>query len=341
MAIVYWENFDGVDHNSIMHRADYGRSIESTKITTVTMVGFWGRCLRIHSEGVNDYVSYRLPGTYSQGLLSFALRLSEYPRAVGNFCALSNGLGNQLALRLNMDMSITVLRNTTEIGTSIPIPSLLNRRTRLEIGFVISPTEGSVDIRVNTGETPVSVLSIPSTNTEAFSGGVTNFQFHSLTRTVWFYSTLSYIDDLIFDTDPAAFRPDFLVETLVADSDIHTDGTPSAGENFECVSVLPFNSTSYVQFTSPGNDRYSMATLAEEPSVIYGVGALYRASKTISTASSVAISLISSSEEVTSSTNPVNVMPRIYTVFSETDPADNEPWTKTAIDNLTVKLEVS
>lgn len=347
MAIIFSENFAWCSASTIQDRADevVGSDLDVQVMDGIT--GFYGKCLRFSGAYYlypHNAVGYALPERLTEGLLSFALVFDSNYAITRDTLFVNTAVGRVLMMRLGVttEKRFIVFNESTQLAISDPIDFEPWERLRIEFGFVLHPTEGSFELRLGKNlETPETILSGTGLNTSNAYGGIDRFVLASLqqpgTGAAWIY-----YGDVIFDTDPTAFRKDFTIDSLMLNGDVTVSGAPSTGEvNYSCLNSLPFSSGESVHFTGESTDRYALEDLVQEPAEIYGVNILYRVSKTHVGQSQTTASLHVGSHSLTTDVQQTNSVPRVHSQVFTQPPSGAERWETDDIANLNVAIEVS
>ena len=278
MAIIFMENFEWATLSSAGVGSLAIRTDEITATSGLTgyidtgINGMYGKCLVITSTTtqLTRRLGWSLPTNYSTGLFSFAMSFTSGSHANAfTFFGINTGATNQIGIRLNVDGTISAMRNTTALGTST-LTLQTGTRYRVEIGFVISASVGEVVVKVN----GVTFLNLSAVNTANSGTTFNRFIFGALSVGTVYY------DDIAFETDKTAFRDDFRIETLYPTGDISKQSTPSTGSTaWAVIDETPVSTVDYTTFSGVQKDVYSLSDLSSN-STIYGVGIFSIGNKT-------------------------------------------------------------
>ena len=331
MAILLLENFEWYDPTIGTQR--YSAVAASGQMNTTTAnAAMFGKCLGIASGASSMFYAlyYELGTTYSSGFVSLAYSsVSALQTVALPITAVRNGSTIQLALRRETDNRISVARNTTVLQTTTdPILIRPNFRYRLEFGYVINATTGSYRVDVN----GVTVLNGTGANTRNGVDGVTNVGFGNSNMT-------SYIDDILIDTDSAAFRGDWTIRSVYPSADAVGFSTPSTGSRWSNIGNAPATGTAYNTFSSAGADRYDLTDLPANAASIFAVGAIHRVLKTDTGTCTFRTRLKSGASYGNGTTRASNVAAAIYQDTFETDPQGGGSWTPTRVNELQAEAE--
>lgn len=300
--------------------------------------GLYGRSLRIFSTAseFNQAVQYVFPSTMSEAMISFALMVSQLP-ATSNFRILSarNGGTHQVGLYLNANGSLSVSRNTSVLlTTSTNIVTLPNYRYRIELGFSIHGSTGTIVLRVN----GVEHLSQIALNTRNGVDGFDNIYLGSHRSTG--SNTNCFYDDVLVDSDKTAFLGDFYGQSLLLDADLSTDSTPSTGsDSWSLLNVRPHDTSSYTAFTAPGEDTFGVTDLDDAPDTIHAVIASVIASTDGAGTCEMRTKITSDASVDVGTTETVNATSNHFQQIVMLDPDGSVPWTPAAVNALTLSVE--
>lgn len=323
MAIIMFEDFEPSTALSwIQSATNFG-----------TNAAMFGRCCSMGSATAEfyRYAKKNLPSSYSEGLVSFAFSISSI-LSTANYRILSimNSSTHQIGLYMNTDGSLSVSRNTSVLYTTSPVILNPNVRYRIELGFSISGSTGTLRLKVNN----VELFNLTSQDTR---NGIDNFnavQFGNLA------GVTDYFDDILVDTDKTAFRGDFYGECLVPTSDVSGYSTPSTGSNrWAVVDELPSSLTDYTSFPNTGTDRYGLSNLSSSPAAIYGVLVRWIAQKNDTQDCVMRSLLYSGTGTYTGSGNVITVGYLDYQDIVEVDPNTSSSWTASSINALELGIE--
>lgn len=273
MAIVYWDDFEWATTATLGYRK--AESLGTPSITT-GISGLTSQVLAISSQSAAHYIGFSLPSAYTEGLFSVACVFTGTPTQRSLITLCSSAVEN-IVIRLDTDSSITALRNTTALGSSVAGVIPFGRRFRIEIGFTISDTVGTVTVKIDQGAGPVTVLALTNVDTRDASdttGVVNRFRLYNN------YGATPYWDDIWFDTDKTAFRSDMTFKTLVPTADVSGWSTATPlGDRFATIDELPVSTTDYLTYSVVGSDVFTLSNLTTIPSQIAGLGVIYIANK--------------------------------------------------------------
>ncbi len=157
-------------------------------------------------------------------------------------------VGVQVTLRLNTNMTLTLLRGTisgTVLGTGTKVLSL-NTWYLIEGKILINDTTGIAQLKID-GALPLDI---------DFSGDTQNQTGDTITKIYLgnvdvSYSGYNYFDDFVLDD--AALVGDTRIQAISpTGAGNSTNWTPSAGNNWDCVEEIPASDANYL--TTNSND---------------------------------------------------------------------------------------
>lgn len=343
MAIRYVENFEwsGSTELESFSEVNFTDTVGAyAGVSTGAAAGMFGRCIKMLTSPSEFMYSWhkRLPATYTSGLISFAYSSEKYPLALSpghRIFSLTNARTHQLGLRREVDDTFSITRNTTILGTTAsPVITAANQRCRIEIGFVIHETAGSVRLDVN-GST---VLNLTGVNTRNGVDGVSHLLFGPSrdSLTPYFYD---YFDDVLFDDDPLAFRGDWTGESLYTSSDVSGVSVPLSGTRWSNLNGSPSTSATYTTFAVAGQDLYGLTDLSTSPDLIHAVAVLSRARRTHTGAAVLRTRLKSDEAYADGASVSLNYSPQFLLDVFMTNPATSAAWTAEQVNQLQVALE--
>jgi hypothetical protein len=211
------------------------------------------------------------PSTTTQGVVGARFRLASFTATYTILFQILEGSTAHLTVNVNTDGSITVKRGDdagTTLGTTAAGIISTGTRYYVELKFTLHDSTGLVELRVN----EVVVLTLTGQDTR--NGGTPAW---TVVRS-WnrfggapFYAHDFHVADATGSHDYYGdLQTDPHYPTGAGNS---TDGTPSAGSNYECVDDNPSNGdTDYVSVTNPGEkDTYVYEDLIPTGATIIAV----------------------------------------------------------------------
>jgi hypothetical protein len=330
MAIVFFEDFEA------------GTSLRCEAFTTnVSFIasgsGMFGRFLRIAASASTEFVNlarYGFSTSRDEALVSFAFVPRGMPTGANRiFCTLS-GVTRQVCLYVNADGRLAVSRDATVLGTTTdPVIIFPNVRYRIELGFSISDTTGTIVLKVNGTE----VLNLTSQDTR---NGIDGFDKIQFSRARLDDTGQSDFDDILVDDDKTAFRGDFYGQPLVPVSDVSGYSTPSSGSNrWAMVDEMPYSAADYNTYPATGEDIFGINDLSDSPTNIYGVAVNFIAKKDETGTCDMRSKLYSGSANATGANQTINVASQFFQQLVLTDPDTAAAWTPAAVNAMTVGIE--
>jgi hypothetical protein len=343
MAIKFVENFEwsGATELESYSEVNFTDTIGAyASVSTGESAGMFGRCIKILTSPTEFMYSWhkRLPAAYSSGLVSFAYASERFPLTLSpghRIFSLTNARTHQIGLRREVDGTLSVTRDATVLGTTAsPVITAANQRYRIEIGFVVHETTGSIRLDVNSS----TVLNLTGIDTRNGIDNVTHLLFGPSRAGLTPYAS-DYFDDVLFDDDPLAFRGDWTGTSLYPSSDISGVSTPLSGTRWSNLNGSPSTRATYTTFTDLGQDLYELTDLAVTPDLIHAVAVLARGRKTHTGASSIRTRLKSGDDYANGVTRPLNMAPQLLPDIFMTNPTTGAAWTTEQINQLQVALE--
>jgi hypothetical protein len=153
-------------------------------------------------------------------------------------------------------------------------------------------------------------------------------------QTIW-------LDDIYICDGSGSSLNDFLgpvrSRTLLPTANASVAMTPNTGANWDAVNdTTPDDDTTYVSAaTAPLTDRYTLADLPPEASIIRAVRSIYRARKEDAATVELRSVLLSGATETTGAARALDTAYAYYTDYFPTDPNTAAAWTPAAVDALT------
>ena len=160
-----------------------------------------------------------------------------------------------------------------------------------------------------------------------------------------------YIDDLYIAGSEGSYNNDFLgdirIDTINPNgAGNHTDLTPSAGSNYECVDEVVVDNSDYVEGINAGDiDSYSYSDVPTDidDSAIFGIGLRNIAQRTAASDNIKIDGLIrtgSTDYNASADLSLADIWSSKDFIF-ERDPSDSNAWTKTKINACEFGMEVA
>ena len=242
--------------------------------------------VRCTSQNSSYYLLKTLPSNYGTLYFGFAYKIAEVPST--NMCIMSLRDSNTTQCGLNISAAGKLMTYNGWLGggtvlqtSSLSYPA--NEWHFVEGAVTISET-GSFRILVDEVEWIDSSTCDTRVTANNYAGGFALFgQYGSAIQ--W----TCYVDDLyIHDT---ANQGDVRVIYRAPDgAGAHTDWTPSAGANWQCVDEAAPDTADYVSTATTSNvDTYTMTDLTQTTGTILAVVGNYFAQKTDAGARSIAM----------------------------------------------------
>lgn len=294
MALLFIDSFDHYATADLLEKwTTSGVSVGNSTITVAAAGGRRGTAgLRLGmvanpSANANGYALRTLAPADATAVVGFAFALSSANMigATGPaLCSLRDGGTAQMTLRLNSNLTLSVVRGTHG-GTVLGTTSLalgVGTAAYLEWKVLVHPSAGTVDVRVN----GVSLAPFPLTgqNTRATANSAWNGLALGLLDSVastWAPGVASNFDfDDLYVLDGAGAAPlntclgDVRVDARVPTAPGASTGwTPSAGANWACVDESPPNDdTDSVTAATVGlTDTYTVQDAALAGAALFGV----------------------------------------------------------------------
>jgi hypothetical protein len=243
---------------------------------------------------------------------------------------------------LNTDLSISVRRSSTALGTSAAgvIPG--NGYAYVEFKCNIHDTTGSYDVRINN----VSVLSGTNKDTRNGATGVIN------TVGINFPVINMYFDDFYVCDTAGSVNNDFLGDVRVDAYLPNGNGNSSQFVGSDADSTNNYllvddptdidDDTTYVESSTVSNkDTYAIADMSHVPSTIHGVQVCASAKKDDAGARTMAIVTRSGGTDYDSSAYSISTSYLVYRNIRETDPNTSSAWSKTNLNSAEFGVKVS
>ena len=244
--------------------------------------------------------------------------------------ALRSGTTNYINLLFNPVAGITVKRDTTELGSSVPGLFTSDNWYYIEVETVISDTVGVVRVYVN-GTAVITLTGQDTKNGAAttvdniiIQGGTT---YNIQGGTYWY-------DDL-YVTDTSTKLGESRVETLYPNADTAVkQWTPLTGtDNYAMVDEAQCDGdATYVYASSAATDNYDFGNLSDNPASVRAVQAVTFAKKTDTSTRNIYLQTVSGA---TTSDGSAQALLSTYTRFNrimETDPNTAAAWTYTNVN---------
>ena len=244
--------------------------------------------------------------------------------------ALRSSTTNYVNILFNAVGGITVKRDTTELGSSVPGLFTVDNWYYIEVETVISDTVGRVTVYVNGS----SVLNLTSQDTK--NGAATTVDNVIMQGgTAYSVNGGTYWYDDFYLTDTGTKLGESRVETLYPNADTAVkQWTPLTGtENYAMVDEAQCDGdATYVYASSTATDNYDFGNLSDNPSAVRAVQAVTFAKKTDTATRNI---YLQTKSGATTSDGPAQALLSTYTRFNrimETDPATSSAWAYTAVN---------
>lgn len=258
MSIITIQGFDSHDWSTMAFQG-------WTEAGTVAHLDTGGRRDKgaISLPSSDTQARYTLPAAKNYLVAGFAAYFGEASFSEETFFVMRDDAGGmtQLALQVNENGSLSVLRNATVIDTSAANVVPAQRWCYLEMEATIHNTAGRYQVRVN----EVTVLNRVNVDTQA-SGNATVDQI----RFQYMGGATDKIDDFYLldsgDTINNTLLGDRIVDTLTVDGNgAINEWTPLSGDNYEMVDeTLMDDDTTYVSSGNTGDiDLYTINPLTD------------------------------------------------------------------------------
>jgi hypothetical protein len=293
-----------------------------------------GRAFYVQGGGEFQYTcGCVFPAAYSQGCFALSFRVTVQGTGSNRFVLLRNSLTTHLAIYLNnATMSLSVARDGTVLGTTASNVIFPSAWHRIELGFVIHDTTGSVELRVD------GAVVLTLTNVDTRNGATTDVNTFILGNAGT--SNDTYIDDVTLCDSPTQFLGDLHIEQLVPTSNAAVTWTPSTGANYATVDEARVSTTDYVTAPTAGLiDRYGMADMAASPTTVFAVQTLHHANKDDTGTCTMRANVISGASTGNGATRGMNSTPFIYADIFTTDPQGGAAWTGARVNAMQLEIE--
>lgn len=329
MACIFWDDFEWAGTLSMRYDASASFAV------TGGVSGMSGRHLQATANVALVITSYAFTAT-AEGVFSAACFINSGTISQRNLVALRSGTTINIAIRLNADLSVNVLRNATVIGSASAAGVVpLARRFRIEVKFVVADgTSGEVVVRIDSGAGMTTALTVTGVDTNEAGGVIDNIGLYNQN------SVFVYWDDVYVDNDKNWTQNDFTFLRLAPSADVSKVSTPSTGTTaWSTIDESPASLTDFNTFSTTGLDVMEFANLASTPEAILGVGVMYVANKTITDPITFRSRIRSNANDANGTTVNLNATTLVYADFYATDPQGGGAWTKARVDAARLVLE--
>jgi hypothetical protein len=326
--------FDGWDHYATADAAEMWSAFDGTSSGQSIASGAGrrgGNGWTCNTTGRG--LTIAIPST-STVILGFALNMGAAPASAMNIVELREVSTLHIALRINTDLSVSVLRNTTVLGTSASGVITATGFCYVELKTLINDSTGTYEVRVNGG----SVLSGTGADTRnsGTSGVIT-------VASILFARGGQIFDDFYICDGAGSVNNDFLGDRRVDAYFPSANGNSSqmvgsdtdSTDNYLLVDeTSPNDDTDYVQSDVLNNkDTYTFQNMVHTPSSISGVMALANAKKDDAGTRSIAIVTRSGGADYDGSSHALSTSYTYYRDILETDPATSAAWSLSGFNN--------
>lgn len=273
-------------------------------------------------------------------ICGFAVNLGGAPGANSTILEFREASTLHVALRVNTDMSVSVLRSTTVLATSAA-GVISSGYCFLEFKATIHDSTGTYEVRVNTA----NVLS--GTGADTRNGGtgvVTN-------AALIFIRNNQIVDDLYICDGAGSVNNDFLGDVRVDADYANGNGNSSqllgsdanSTDNYLLIDeTAPNGDTDYVgSSTVAQKDTYAFANMAHTPASIYGVQVCMYAKKDDSGTRSICSVTRSGGADTDGTTLALSTSYQYYLEIIESDPNTAAAWIKAGFDAAEFGVKVA
>lgn len=325
--------FDGWDHYATADVLEMWTAVESSSADQSIATGTGRRggngwTCNTALRGLNTAI----PST-STVIVGFALNMGGSPASALNIIELRETATIHIALRVNTDLSVSVLRNTTVLASSAAGVITASGYCYLELKAVINDSTGTYEVRIN----GANVLSASGADTRNGGTGVVTVVAIKFARTGQIF------DDLYICDSAGSDNNDFLGDRRVDAYYPNGNGNSSqmvgsdadSTDNYLLVDEsAPNDDTDYVQSDVVGNkDTYSFQNMAHTPASISGVMIVMNAKKDDAGSRSICSVTRSGGTDYDASTHALSTSYTYYKDIRESDPATSTAWTQSGFNN--------
>lgn len=325
--------FDGWDHYTTADVLDMWTAIDGSATGQLIAAGTGRRggngwTSSITGRGLNIAIT-----SSSTVIAGFALSMGGAPSSALNIIELREASTLHIALRMNTDLSVSVLRNTTVLATSAAGVITTSGYCYLELKTLINDTTGTYEVRVN----GANILSGTGADTRNSGTGVITV------AAILFARNGQIVDDFYICNSAGSVNNDFLGDRRVdayypsgnGNSSQLVGSDSNSTDNYLLVDdTNPNDDTDYVQSDVVGNkDTYAFQNMLHTPASISGVMILGNAKKDDAGSRSITIVTRSGGTDYDGSTQALSTSYTYYKEIRETDPATSSAWTQSGFNN--------
>jgi hypothetical protein len=311
MALVYAESFDW-QPSMVLNRPGTSWAVNSWGWSAGRINGRAFYC----SVGSNRQYFWRHPlgAAYSQGVMAGSFKFPNAQpsnRILIQVQNLATG-AYMVGVQANSDGSLSMVRDTTVLATSVAGIVAVTAWHRIEVGFTIHDTTGSYELRLD------GVTRLTATNVDTKPGADT-----TIDTLYTFHPHDTYWDDVVFCSSSTEFLGDLHIESLPPNADTSLSGwTRSTGStNYGVVDEIQVNTADYVTAaTAPATDRYALPATVDAPAVVHGVQVVHQVLKDNTGPCTVRTNLVQSGTVANGTTNACNVSPLLMVDLHITKP---------------------
>lgn len=330
MAVVFMDGFDSYNGTGVAPTGVQARWTGAFASLVAGRFGTGQAATWTNGTGAATSPLFTAVAGFTCGFGVFMTTFSDTARAF-TFLA---GATVHVALRFNVDGSITALRDTTVLGSSAAGVLLGSTWHTVECEVVISDTIGRVTVYVD----GVSVLNLTSQDTR-----------NGATTAVDTFSRVSAgptlrLDDLYITDSATKPTAALRIETLYPTSDGATlNWTPSTGvSHFGVVDEAQASTTDYISASLVGDvDELNMGDLATTPTAIEAVDVVLYALKTDATARTLFPGVKSGATISDGTAVPLSTTGGRFDRILAVDPNTSAAWTAAAVNALVARPKVA
>lgn len=281
-----------------------------------------------------------IPST-STVIIGFALNMGAAPGSAANIIEFRETATLHIALRINTDLSVSVLRNTTVLGSSAAGVVTASGYCYLELKTLINDSTGTYEVRIN----GANVLSGTGADTRNGGTGVITV------AAILFARSGQIFDDLYICDSSGSVNNDFLGDRRVdtyypsgnGNSSQMVGSDSNSTDNYLLVDETPPNDdTDYVQSDVVNNkDTYLFQDMSHTPASISGVMVVMNSKKDDAGSRSLCSVTRSGGTDYDGSTQALSTSYTYYKQILETDPATAAAWTQSGFNSAEFGVKVA
>lgn len=315
------------------------------------VIGAWGRrstnAIRMPNNSATGASIQQVLDNQATWTVGFALSINQSITASSaKIVSLLDAGTNQCDLRINSDLTLSVTRNGTVLGTSVATVSTSGFNS-IEFKVTISDAAGAYEVRINGS----NVLSGSSADTKNTANATANTVRLGTDGALLVSGSVVTYEDLYINDGTGSTNNSFLGDVRVdcympsgnGNSSQLTGSDGNSTDNYLLVDEASQNGdTDYVQSATSGQkDTYAITDMSHTPTSIFGAQINMVAKKDDSGTRSICAVTRSGGSDTDGATQALSTSYSCYREIRETDPNTSAAWTRTNLNSAEFGVKVA